>query len=81
MRKILSIVACLFMLSAPSVMAQDVCESDFTCDGDVDADDVSSFLADFGRSIWCAAGFLCSSPCSNENPCPTCEVGNWCVYP
>ena len=25
------------------------CEADFTCDGDVDADDVTAFLADFGR--------------------------------
>jgi len=25
------------------------CEADFTCDGDVDADDVTMFLADFGR--------------------------------
>ena len=38
------------------------CESDFTCDGDVDADDVTAFLADFGREQY-------YQPCTNEDPC------------
>ena len=35
---------------------------------DVDADDVTLFLEDFGRSQF-------------FNPCPPCVAGNWCVYP
>jgi len=38
------------------------CESDFACDGDVDADDVDSFLTDFGR-------FQFNNPCANDNQC------------
>jgi hypothetical protein len=38
------------------------CESDFDCDGDVDADDVAAFLTDFGR-------FQFNNPCANDNPC------------
>ena len=38
------------------------CESDFDCDGDVDADDVAAFLTDFGR-------FQFNNPCVNDNPC------------
>jgi hypothetical protein len=36
-------------------------------DGDVDADDVTTFLEDFGRDEY-------------FNPCPACVVGDWCVY-
>ena len=45
----------------------DVCKGDFNCDMNVDANDVGVFLEDFGRSEF-------------FNPCPTCEVGAWCVY-
>jgi hypothetical protein len=38
------------------------CESDFNCDGNVDADDVGPLLIDFGRSIF-------SNPCTNAVPC------------
>ena len=38
------------------------CEADFDCDRDVDADDVATFLADFGR-------FQFNNPCANGNPC------------
>jgi hypothetical protein len=38
------------------------CEADFNCDGNVDAADVSPFLADFGRSIF-------GNPCTNDLPC------------
>jgi hypothetical protein len=38
------------------------CECDFSCDGDVDADDVETFLADFGRN-----GFI--DPCEADNQC------------
>jgi hypothetical protein len=38
------------------------CEADFDCNGTVDATDVASFLADFGRSSF-------FNPCSNADPC------------
>ena len=44
------------------------CSGDFACDGDVDAVDVTTFLEDFGRGLYA------------PQPCPACEVGNWCAY-
>jgi hypothetical protein len=44
----------------------DQCSGDFDCN--VDADDVTKFLEDFGRSQF-------------FNPCPACVAGDWCVYP
>jgi plastocyanin len=38
------------------------CEGDFNCDGNVDAIDVTSFLADFGRSTF-------FNPCTSADPC------------
>ena len=38
------------------------CECDFDCDGNVDADDVETFLVDFGR-------FQFNNPCANDDPC------------
>ena len=38
------------------------CEANFDCDQDVDANDVTAFLTDFGRSQY-------YRPCSNEDPC------------
>jgi len=38
------------------------CEANFDCDQDVDANDVTAFLTDFGRSIY-------NRPCTNEDPC------------
>ena len=38
------------------------CEGNFDCDPDVDAQDVTAFLADFGRSIY-------NWPCTNVDPC------------
>jgi hypothetical protein len=38
------------------------CECDFDCNGAVDATDVTSFLADFGRSEF-------NDPCTNDSPC------------
>jgi len=38
------------------------CEADLNCDGNVDADDLTSFLGDFGRSTF-------YNPCTNSNPC------------
>jgi len=38
------------------------CEANFDCDQDVDAEDVTAFLTDFGRSQY-------YNPCEQENPC------------
>jgi hypothetical protein len=38
------------------------CECDFDCSGGVDADDVTDFLGDFGRSTF-------NNPCTNASPC------------
>jgi len=38
------------------------CEANFDCDQDVDADDVTKFLEDFGRNQF-------NNPCTNENQC------------
>jgi hypothetical protein len=38
------------------------CEANFDCDRDVDANDVTAFLTDFGRSQY-------FNPCINEDPC------------
>ena len=47
---------------------EDPCNGDFSCDGDVDGSDAALFKSDFGRN-------------SFNNPCPSCESGNSCVYP
>ena len=53
MQKILAgtliVVATLFTFSTPTVIAEGPCTADFDCDLDVDADDVTEFLAQFGR--------------------------------
>ena len=49
MKQLLSI-AMVVLLSSSIALAQDICESDFDCNGAVDANDVSTFLEDFGRS-------------------------------
>ena len=38
------------------------CECDFDCSGGVDANDVTAFLGDFGRSTF-------NNPCTNTAPC------------
>jgi hypothetical protein len=43
------------------------CNGDVDCNGSCDASDVSAFLQDFGRNQF-------------NNTCPSCEVGDWCVY-
>jgi len=57
--KRLILIAMVLMLSSSIAFAQDICESDFDCNGAVDANDVSTFLEDFGRSQF-------------FNPCPPC---------
>jgi hypothetical protein len=51
------------LLSAPNVFAQNFCKGDFTYDGDVDANDVTTFLEHFGRSQF-------NNPCPPDGPAP-----------
>jgi hypothetical protein len=48
-------------------IAEDSCNGDFSCDGDVDGTDAAKLKSDFGRS-------------SIQNPCPGCVQGEWCGY-
>jgi hypothetical protein len=79
MRKILAgaviVVAGLFFLSAPCVMAQDVCNGNFDCDQDVDGGDAAEFKSHFGRSPF---GNPC--PTCNDSPCPCTPQGGNCLY-
>jgi hypothetical protein len=46
----------------------DLCNGDFSCNGNVDGSDAAKFKSDFGRS-------------SFQNPCPICvNSGPWCSY-
>ena len=53
MRKVLAgaviVMVSLFVMSVSTVFAQDYCEGNFDCDGDVDGTDAAVFKADFGR--------------------------------
>ena len=51
-----------------SCTSDNLCNGDFDCDHDVDGTDAMLFKVDFGRSIF-------------SNPCPVCELGDWCSYP
>ena len=72
----LVLLVCAMMLSAPNVIAEGPCTADFDCDLDVDADDVTEFLAQFGREPY-------YDPCPTI-PCPIrCDgtqspLGRWC---
>ena len=55
-------IAVILLLSSSIVFAQDFCKGDFDYDGDVDADDVTTFFADFGREP-------SYNPCTNSHQC------------
>jgi len=44
------------------------CEGDFNCDGDVAADDVTTFLVDFGRNTY-NNEFTSGNPCNGDFEC------------
>ena len=48
-KKVVALVAVLLLAVVPTVLAQDACEGNFNCDGDVDGTDAAVFKADFGR--------------------------------
>ncbi len=80
MKKILVLVALLFLITASSVMAQDVCEGNFDCDQDVDGSDAAVFKDDFGRSAFsdpCETCIDSSCPCT---PAPVPKTGQTTCY-
>jgi hypothetical protein len=65
------IVAGLLMFSASTLLAQGgPCTADFDCNGNVDANDVTTFLSQFGRSPY-------NNPCPDcyDSPCPCSSQG------
>jgi hypothetical protein len=60
-------------MSSSIAMAQDICEGDFDYDGDCDADDVTTFLEDFGRSQF-------FNPCPPDGPAPVAKTGQTTSY-
>jgi len=71
----LIVVAGLFILSTPNVMAQcdwdyrySICTSDLDLDCDADANDVGIFLTGFGRSLF-------FKPCAPNGPAPVEKTG------
>jgi hypothetical protein len=71
--KRLILIAMVVLLSAPNVIAQTFCKGDFTYDGDVDANDVTTFLEHFGRSIF-------NNPCPPDGPAPVAKTGQTTSY-
>jgi len=73
MRKVSAILSVLFMLSAPTVLAQDFCKGDFNYSGSVGAEDVTEFLNHFGRSQF-------NNPCPPDGPGPVAKTGQTTSY-
>jgi len=67
MKRLISI-AIILLLSSSTVLAQSFCNGDHDYDGDCDSDDISSFLADFGRSQF-------NNPCPLDGPAPVPKTG------
>jgi len=61
MKRIVLLLMVLLLLPVSNAGASP-CNGDFTCDGDVDSDDVTEFLNHFGRS-------------QHNNPCDPCFLG------
>jgi hypothetical protein len=59
---VLFVIALVCPLSVSSVLAQDVCEGDFDCDGDQDGTDAAVFKIHFGRGEF-------TNPCEVDDPC------------
>ncbi len=79
-------VAGLFMLSTSTILAQEPCTADFDCNGNVDANDVSTFLSQFGRNPYnnpCPDCYDSPCPCSSQGcdpPAPVPKTGQTTVY-
>ena len=78
MRKVLAgaviVMVSLFVMSVSTVFAQDYCNGNFDCDGDVDGTDAAVFKADFGRGGY-------TNPCPGcPPPAPVPKTGQTTVY-
>jgi NADH:ubiquinone oxidoreductase subunit F (NADH-binding) len=62
MRKVLTLMTVLFILSAPNAYSQ-ICNGDFDCDNDVDGTDAVAFKNDFFRK-----------DCPDCTPCKNCQA-------
>jgi hypothetical protein len=71
--KRLILMAMVFLMSSSMALAQNFCQGDFTYDGDVDANDVTTFLEHFGRSIF-------SNPCPFDGPSPVAKTRQTTSY-
>jgi len=71
--KVLALIAVLFMLSAPSVMAQDPCINDLNYDGVVNPADTNLFFENFPRNPL-------QNPCPPVGPAPMLKTGQTTSY-
>jgi hypothetical protein len=72
--KQLILIIMVILMSASIVHAQELfCNGDFNYDGNCDADDVSTFLEDFGRSQF-------FNPCPFDGPAPVAKTGQTTSY-
>ena len=78
MKKILTTVAVLLVLSSSSVMAQDVCKGDYNYDGSVDVSDTALYLGDLGRNPYSVNPE--KPPCPPNGPAPVEKTGQTTSY-
>jgi hypothetical protein len=72
--KRLILIAMVVLLSSSVAIAQELfCNGDFNYDGNCDANDVSTFLEDFGRSQY-------FNPCPFDGPAPIGRTGQTTSY-
>jgi hypothetical protein len=86
MKRLILFLGILFafqlVFSTTSVLAQrgGPCTADFTCDQDVDAEDVTAFLEQFGRNQYsnpCPDCYDSPCPCQEPEKCPS--PFGWCI--
>ena len=71
--KRLILIAIVVLMSSSVALAQDFCKGDFDYDADVDADDVTVFIENFGRDEY----YL---PCPADGPSPVPQTGQTASY-
>jgi hypothetical protein len=71
--KRLILIAIVVMMSSSIALAQNFCQGDFNYNGNVAAEDVSVFLAHFGRSQF-------NNPCPPDGPAPAVWSGQMTPY-
>ena len=71
--KRLLLISMVVLLSSSITLAQDFCKSDFDYNGMVDANDVITFLNEFGRTPY-------HNPCPPDGPSPVPQTGQTTSY-